>query len=100
MTTREASNVTALENTHKGMGGLDHGKNAVFGRKKAPYSDERLGGDAVRHPGLWPAAPSDAGPGGAGPDPEQLGANPVRPGVFRLRGGESPRIAEIDSHLG
>src|SRR6266545_1227635 len=34
MRTRGASNVTALENTHKGRGGLDHGKNAIFvGRK-------------------------------------------------------------------
>src|SRR6266508_1950203 len=100
MRTRGASNVTALEDTHNGKGELDHGKSAVLRGKKTPCSHERPGGDPVRHPGLWPAAPGDAGPGGAGADPEQLGANPVRPGVFRLRGGESPRIAEIDSHLG
>src|SRR6266542_175357 len=96
MTTREASNVTALVNTHKGTGGLDHGKSAVFGGKKTPCSHERLGTNTLF--GLGPAGVyGDTRPGPDHDTERNIKRNNKAGVSFRARG--SLRFAENRPHL-
>src|SRR6266508_3648702 len=96
MTTREASNVTALENTHKGTGGLDHGKNAILGGKKTPCSHERAGTNTLF--GLGPAGVyGDTRPGPDYDTERNIKRNNKAGVSFRARG--SLRFAENRSHL-